>query len=314
MSRIRALLLATLAALVPLADVFGATVFIHDFSRNPLDSHGNDPVFVVRGDADGAFAHDPDSAPRLRGDRPGSLTVTYDSLQPTTRLMAPLAGSCGPIDDFVVGAVLTIRPGIDADPFGFHPIAFGLLNETTTGDDRTGDIDDFRADTFDTFEMAYFPNVSPQFGGPFLSATAFGMPLGEDAFSHFTFGSVPAGLAAGVTYLVQLEHRAADHTLTLRVWSAGLQGQLIERLDARVVVSLSGLQGFDLASVGIFAYHDGFNLFASSGRSLLATVDYDLLYAATLEDGHLPQQIATVLGRLGLGASRRVPILEQPPQ
>lgn len=276
---------------------------VQDFSSDPFLPHGGGAAMEVRGDST-AWLYEPDSPSRFPGDPRGSLRVEIDSLAATSRAFERLSRPLGPGDDFVLGAILTVRPGIEADPFGFHPIAVSLFNTTTTGDDRTGDLDDFRADSFDTIEMAYFPNVSPFFGGPYLSATAFGAPAGDDAFADFAFTSVPAALQPGTTYLVQLQHSAGGHTLVLQLWRAGADGRFIELTPARVLCDLTSLDGFLVDAAGIPAYHDGFNVFATSGRSLRATVDYDLLFAARLEDGRLPSQLASVLGRLRFAKSR----------
>ncbi len=278
---------------------------VQDFSSDPFLSQGSGAAMEVRGDA-AAYLYEPDSPSRFPGDPRGSLRVEIDSLAATSRAFERLARPLEPGDDFVLGAILTVRPGMEADPFGFHPIAVSLFNTTTTGDDRTGDLDDFRADSFDTLEMAYFPNVSPFFGGPYLSATAFGAPAGDDAFLDFAFTSVPAALQPGTTYLVQLQHTAAARTFVLQLWRTGADGRFIELSPARVVCDLSSLEGFLLDAVGIPTYHDGFNVFATSGRSLRATVDYDLLFAARLEDGKLPPQLASVLGRLRFAKKRLI--------
>jgi hypothetical protein len=300
MPRRRAMLLAAVAVVLVLAvpsSAAAGTAVVHDFSRDPLSAAGAVPLFTVRGDAQ-VFQHEPDTAARFAGDKRGSLAVTYDSTHPTARLFTPLPRPLGMDDGFVFGAVITIRPGIEADPFGFHPIAFGLFNGSTTGDDRTGDLSDFRADTFDTLEMAYFPNVSPFFGGPYLSAAAFGAARGADAFLDFSFGSVVASLPAGTTCLVVLRHAAGGSTLSLQAWQADDTGHWVPLPQGRVTADLSALDGFLVDSLGIAAYHDGFNVFSESGRSLLAVVDYDLLFAAVLDDGPLPAILRRLPGRI----------------
>ncbi|HKY32725.1 MAG TPA: hypothetical protein VJV23_09335 [Candidatus Polarisedimenticolia bacterium] len=302
MPRSRTMLLAAVAASslslspVPPMSATPAAGIVHDFSSDPTQAHAAQPVFAASGPPS-AFSHDPASAPRFAGDRKGSLTVTYDSLQPTARLAAPLEAPLAQDDDFVAGAILTIRPGIAADPFGFHPIAFSLFHSTTTGDDRTGDLSDFRSDTFDTVELAYFPNVSPFFGGPFLSPTVFGAPAGDDAFGDFAFAGVQAELRPGITYLAQLVHQSGTRRLSLTVHIVRPDASIVEIPAARAVADLSSIEGFLVDRLGISAYHDGFNVFSSSGRSLHAVVDYDLLYAGRLDGGRLPAELQQALGR-----------------
>lgn len=270
---------------------------VTDFASDPTTPHGNDPVFIVRGAA-AQFVHDAASPARFLGDTKGSIAVTYDSLLPTARLLTTFPGGFTQDDDFVFGAVITIRKdGFAPDPFGFHPIAFSLINASTTGDDRTGDLSDFAADTFDTLEAAYFPNVSPLFGGPYFSPDAFGEALGGDAFANFGFGSVGFEMRPGTTYLVELEHVAARHLLVGQVSMVRPDGRAVVLSGSRVEVDLSRVTGFLVDSLGISAYHDGFNVFSQSGRSLLATVDYDLLFCGRKTAGALPAELAKALKR-----------------
>lgn len=297
---IRTIILATTTVMVLLHPTAGfAQAVVTDFTSDPLAPQGHNPLFVLRGPGAAQFVHEPASAPRFPGDRPGSLAVTYDSLEPTSRLYTALGDGLTQDDDFVFGAILTIRPdGFAPDPFGFHPIALSVFNSVTTGDDRTGDLSDFSADTFDTAEFSYFPNVSPFFGGPYLSPDLFGESVAPDAFASFSFGTIPFELRPGSTYLVEMEHSAASRTLTAQVWIMRADGRAVALAGGRVEVDLSGITGFLVDSLGIPVYHDGFNGFSASGRSLLATVDYDLLYCARVEAGRLPADLNKALRRL----------------
>ncbi|HET6372364.1 MAG TPA: hypothetical protein VFG76_03600, partial [Candidatus Polarisedimenticolia bacterium] len=160
---------------------------------------------------------------------------------------------------------------------------------------------DFRADTYDTVEFAYFPNISPLFGGPFLSPDAFGEQVGSDAFANFAFGTVAFELAPGVTYLIEMTHDSATRRLTARVSSVDKDGRAVPVEGGAAVVDLSPLSGFLVNSLGISAYHDGFNIFSTSGRSLLATVDYEMLYSGLATDGRLPNSLERMLRRFRHG-------------
>jgi hypothetical protein len=308
MSRVRTAFLAAVVSLIAFdPSATFAQVVVSDFSADPTQPHGNDPIFTVRGPGAAQFIYQANTPVRFAGDVRGSLAVTYDSLAPTSRFSATFPGGFRQDDDFVFGAVLTIRPdGFAADPFGFHPIAFSLFNATTTGDDRTGDLSDFASDTYDTVEFSYFPNVSPFFGGPFLSPDVFGEQVAPDAFANFAFASAQFELQPGATYLVEMEHSAVSRTLTARVFAVRADGSAIALPNGCVVVDLSGITGFLVDSLAISAYHDGFNEFASSGRSLLATVDYDLIFSGPEVDGQLPPDLAKVLKRFTRRASRLI--------
>ncbi len=269
-----------------------AEVVVERFDSDPA------PLFSTHGESAHLIRIEP-SPSRFPGDVPGSLAVTFDSLESTSRILRVLPSAVTESDDFVFGALITIRSsGFEPDPFGFHPITVSLVNTATTGDDRTGDITDFRADTFDTLELAYFPNVSPFFGGPFLSPTAFGEPIADDAFANFSFNSAEFTLLPDVTYLVELEHSAGARTLAVQVSVVSSTGRAVPLADGSIAADLSGLTGFTLDAIGVSMYHDGFNLFAQSGRSLLATVDYDLIFFGRKEEGRLPAGLVQALARL----------------
>jgi len=264
-----------------------------------------DPHLDVQGAGPACFAFDAATAAKFPSDARGSYVEQFDSTHPTTRAVAALGAPYTEADDFVFGAVLSIRPtGFEADPFGFHPITFSLINSQTTGFNRTGNLSDFRSDTFDTLDVAYFPQVSPFFGGPFLSPTVFGSAVSDDAFADFAFGSTAFELLPGATYVVTAEHHAADRSLVVTVYGLGAGGRPIAIPGGQSAADLSNLTAFRVDSIAITAYEDGFNVFTQSGRSVRADIDYDLLFFApgSLSDaGSLPA-LSGILNRSGDGA------------
>jgi len=289
--------------ITPVQVLAGAVVL--DLRSDPLDASGGAPVLTVQGSSPAIFAFDASTAAKYPSESPGSLLARLDSTLPTTRAAAPLGASYTDRDDFVFGAVFTIRAAdFTADPFGFHPMAFSLINSTTTGFNRTGSLSDFRSDAFDTIDVAYFPQVSPFFGGPFLSPAVFGSAVSDDAFADFTFGSAAFEFLPGAAYLVTAEHHAAERKLIVTVYGFGAGGLPVALPGGRVVADLSTLTGFSVDTLAIPAYEDGFNVFTQSGRSLRADVEYDLLFfiPGTLgPNGTLPS-LAGILRRSGEGA------------
>ncbi len=288
--------LALLFLIAPSAALAGALVI--DLRGDPLDPSDGAPLMLVEGAGGGAFAFDAAAPSAHPSDSPGSLLVRYDSARDSTRAVVPLEGIYTEQDDFIFGAIFTIRPeGFHADPFGFHPITFSLINAATTGFDRTGDPSDFRADTFDTIEVAYFPQVSPLFGGPFLTPAAFGSPISDDAFANFTYGSAPFEILPGLPHLVTLEHRSAESRLILTVHALGAGGRPVPLPGGTAEADLSSLDGFVVDTLAVTAYRDGFNLLAPSGRSLGADLEYELLFFAPGlpgEGGSLPSLMGLI--------------------
>jgi hypothetical protein len=274
-------LVAALLALAAAAAPAGAVTrgWVEEFADDPFADGGDGgPLFERRGPQE-AFRWDPLSAPAWEGDAPGSLRARYDTLEPTARAIAPLPRALGRGDSFRVAAAFVIRPEeFFADPLGFAQIAFGLMNRTTTGDDRTGDPDDIRADTFDALEFDYFANVSPFFGGPFAGGAAFGGAAGDDAFLNFAFATVALALPLGEPLEASLVHRPSDGVVEIQVSGIEPDGARRPLLAEPVLVRAGSLTpGFALDAVGIFVYHDGYNVFSGSGRSLRADVDFHRL-------------------------------------
>jgi hypothetical protein len=281
--------------LISVMGVAHADALIIDLSHDDPFAPGNGPPrLVIEGEGSGRFLHEPDTQPAHPADHRGSLLARYESTLFSARATAGLGDLYTESDDFLFGAIVTIRSdNLHADPSGFHPITLSLINSATTGLDRTGDPTDFRADTFDSIDIAYFPQES-FFGGPFLSPAIFGSPVGDDAFADFSFGSLELTILPGLPHLLLAEHRAAERRMTVTVYALGSGGRPVPLPGGGVDVDLSNLGGFAIDALAITLYEDGFNIFAASGRSLAADLDYELLFFAP--------------GRLGEGGS--LPSLE----
>lgn len=283
-------LLVTLGIIGPLH----AGAVLLDLRTDPLAAGNSAPILDVQGPGSGAFAWNGGSSPAFPSDPIGSLAAAYDSTRSTSRAVARLDDTYTQGDDFVFGAILTIRPEeFEADPFGFHPITFSLINTTTTGFNRTGSLSDFRSDAYDTIDVAYFPQISPLFGGPYLAPGVFGSAVSDDAFADFSFASVPFELTPGMPYLIVAEHSATARRLMVTAYTLGRGGLPIAVPGGRAEVDLSGLGGFAVDALAITAYEDGFNVFTASGRSVRADLDYDLLFFAP---GSLGGSLPSLMG------------------
>ena len=129
--------------------------FVEDFVTDPIASGR---WTVLEGDP-GRFQYD-------AGAR--TLTAHYDTGLPTARLARPLGASVTQNGWARVTVEFEIRSaGFYADPNGFAQIAFGLINRTRTGPDRSS----LTANAYDVLNVDYFPNISEQWGGPSLCPT-----------------------------------------------------------------------------------------------------------------------------------------------
>jgi hypothetical protein len=171
-------------------------------------------------------------------------------------------------DAFRAAAVFVIEPdGFQADPFGFFQMSWGLWNTRTTGLDRTGSLTSLASDTFELLEFAYFPNVSPFFGGPFLSPSAFGVANDEDplfdflgGFVNFAFASVPVELPLGEPLSAVLSHLPAEGVMVVTVRRIDAGGRLVPLPGAVAVVPLDSLpvREYSVDTIGLTLWHDGF--------------------------------------------------------
>lgn len=261
MSLVKVLTAALLSSLAS-AGVAGEPIRVR-LASNPL--HGSD--LQLDGEALARLRWN-DDAPAFPGDAPGSLTARYDSNMPPGRVGWPLPGSWSEEDPFTATAVFVIEPeGFAADPFGFFQISWGLWNSRSTGMERTGTFSDFAGDTFELIEFAYFPNLSPFFGGPFLSPTVFGVadrdnPLFDPfgSFANLAFGSIQLELPLGQPLLTTIEHRPADRAVVVSVKRITEQGRLLPLPGGVVVVDLAQLdvERFSVDTVGLTLWRDGF--------------------------------------------------------
>ncbi len=225
-----------------------------------------DPGVVVSGAALDRVTWN-DDAPAFPGDLPGSLTADYTSDLPPGWLGWSLPEPVTEADPFVAAAVFVIDPeGFVADPYGYFEISWGLWNAETCGLERSGSPENAAGDTFQLAEFDWFPNVSPWFGGPWLSPSLFGVadpenPLFEayGAFANMTFGSVEAALPLGEPLLAVMEHRPGDGVMVVQVFSLGEGDVPIPVPGAVTVVPLGWLSRpeYTLDTIGITLWHDG---------------------------------------------------------
>jgi hypothetical protein len=233
------------------------------FETNPLSSSD----IVLDGGALERLTWN-DDAPAFPSDHPGSLTALYDSRLAGGRIGWPLPQRLTEGAPFRATAVFVIEPdGFHADPFGFFQISWGLWNSRTTGLERTGSFTDFASDTFELVEFVYFPNVSPFFGGPFLSPTLFGVANPDDpsfdflgGFVNLAFGSVPAALPLGEPLRATISHRPGDDAAVVTVERINEAGRHVPIPGAVAIVPLGSLavREYAVDTIGLTLWHDGF--------------------------------------------------------
>ncbi len=242
-----------------------------------------------------------DDAPAFPGDAPGSLVANYDALAAPARVGLRLGTPFTETDPFVAGMLFSIdSEGFEADPFGFFQISWGLWNTGQTGFERTGNFENFASDTFDLVEFDYFPNVSPWFGGPFITPSLFGAADPENplfdflgAFANGAFGSREATLPFDRPLLAILEHRPEEGLLISYVFEQSEAGNWVLMEDAVAAAPLAFLskRQFLVDAIGLTLWKDGFSgptpsvratvhvqaIGAVAGNFILEGIDRDLL-------------------------------------
>ena len=251
------------------------------FATNPL----HDATLLLDGEALARLTWN-DDAPAYPGDLPGSLTARYDSNMEPGRVGWALPEDWTQDDPFTAVAVFVIEPeGFVADPFGFFQISWGLWNSQTTGMERTGTLSNFAGDTFELVEFDYFPNVSPFFGGPYLSPAVFGVadrdhPLFDllGSFANLSFGSLPLDLPLGVPLAAVIENRPEENAVVFSVQRVTESGGMLPLPGGVTVLprSLLSVDGFSLDTVGLTLWRDGF---AGESPSLRADVTFHSIVA-----------------------------------
>ncbi len=290
MSRIAAVVVLV-AALVTQA--FALT---EDFSSNPFGNWS----FGVGDNSNSQFTWNSAAPAVYTGDAVGSLSVHLDSSLPTARFQRPLGATVTDTDSFT----LKTRFSFDVTSAGssdFMQLAFGLVNSSLTGGNRTGTMPSFGdATTFHTVEFNYFPNVST-FGGPTLSPAVFGAQKGgSDAFGNFAayflseadLGDNTIGVTAlpqSVTLEASLNYNGATKSLALTMNRVEPDGSLTPLNIEQPPLSLTTLPpfanydaGFPFAvdALAIMAYRDAAD-FVPASVSLVADLTFQQFEFAT---------------------------------
>lgn len=215
------------------------------------------------------------------------LVIHYDTFLPTAWYVRPLdsAGqrTLGRCDDFEFSVKFTVRStGFFADPFQFAQIGWGLINSQTTGVDRAGG--EGPGFAFDVVGFDYFPNVSPQFGGPTMGPTVVHSDSGQGYFAEIEFAF---GAETTIDDMLGEEAISLDvpHEASVRYDAASGSAILtITRNKTPLVINADGSGGpggpdgdittiqtilfndgpFEVDSFAITAWQDTFNPFDSS--------------------------------------------------
>lgn len=270
-------LLAAVGAISITTAVSAQSLLSDDFVDNPIGSRS-----TVVGDAS-RFTYD------ATGDR---VVAAYDTGLSTTTLQFALGQTLDQDDSFRFEADFEIfSAGLFADPGGFAQLAFGLINQSTTGGNRSGG--GSGGDAFDLVTFDYFPNVSPSFGGPTLAPTIIESDNSSGFFGQINgiFGAesslddegplpLDTALTASVTYL-------AGQSLTLELRQGSTPVDINSLGGANVVGGADGLintiqldlsgqtdLAFSVDTFAITLFNDSF-AFPADSSSVIADVAFD---------------------------------------
>ncbi len=222
-----------------------------------------------------------------------SLLVHVDSSKPTVRLDLPIGTTLTTSTDFTLTCrfsfTVTSAPNNESMQF-----AFGLVNHSLTGGNRTGLPSDppypapGSSNVFSTVEFSYYPNVSPTFGfGRTLTPSVFGAQSGGgDAFGNFAsiFGAdsdlgdntLPSitELPQATLLLATLDYSAATKLLALTMQRVNGDLSLTTLQTEVPALDLSFIgPTFAVDSLAVMAYGDGYNSFYPSTPALIGDME-----------------------------------------
>ena len=247
--------------------------FVDDFSNDPLLTWQ-----LADGPGDGFGDNENGQLEYQQDDQ--ELIVHYDSSLPTVRLQHDLDRLWTQEDAFAFTATLRFD-SIEAPDNDFMQISFALTNSQTTGAQRTGTFPVIDSNTFDNLELAYYPNVSEFFGGPFATLTVQGSSDGSSsAFDHLSFTSVEMELPLGETLTLRGHYNPLTTTLTYRI--DGLVEMSVDITERPPFGSPAGQFAVDRFSIS--SYFDGED-FTPETISLQAMVAYESVEFSALGDG-----------------------------
>ncbi len=279
--------------------------FTESFSSNPF-STGSNWSFGIGDNSNTQFVWNA-SAPVYTGDPTGELDVHLNSSLPTARFQRPLGVTLTDSNDFTLTARFSFA--IASAPEGQDmQIAFGLVNSSLSGGDRTGSPTNYASDNpFSTVEFNYFPNDNPW--DPTLTPSVFGaQEPGLDAFGNFAW--IPYDLGANinavtnlpqtVTLQATLAYSGATKTLTLTMSRVNSNGTLT-LLDTELPpLNLLGGQDvystydtnlpFVVDTLAIMAYQDGFT--TTNDPSLVADLQFQRFDFTTSANPPPPSYVA----------------------
>ena len=297
LKRRRRLVLGLAVAVFAVSSTFASTNFTENFSSDPFGVWS----FGIGDNSNNQFNWT--NTPAVyTGDSNGELDVHLNSSLPTARFQRPLGVTLTDTNDFTVTAQFSFHLISNPEEQAIQ-IAFGLVNSTLTGGDRTGTEDDegnFLAtdNAFDTVEFNYFPSISPdfEFSGPTLTPVAIGAQIdGEDSFGNFAgifdsgsdLGDNTNGLTAlpqDVTLQATLTYYGATKTLILAVSQVNSNGSITPLNTGVPPMNLVDVGydpnfPFNVDTLAIMAYHDGFT--TTNDPSLIADLRFQKMYFST---------------------------------
>ncbi len=290
---------------------------VENFSRNPFSTW----AFGVASNTN-QFVHQTD-VPAYAGDVGGSLKVHLNSSLPTSRLQLPLGFTLTTTTDFTISAQFSLA-NVNALNNQSMQMAFGLVNTSLTGGNRTGPPISL-ANTFHTVEVNYFPNVSPIYGyGATLTPAIFGAQRnGGGIFANYAtiFGSgsdlgdnQPGSITAlpeNTNLQLSLTYAASPRAFTLQLAQIAPDGTLTTLVTEVPTLSLGSTFSafpFEVDALSIMAYQDGYN--TSTPPTLTADMTFQKLSVTvpsavtqTLPTLTLSGGTTTLTSALGSGAS-----------